>query len=158
MSNISSAHGYIVIDYDLCVNGQYAVKSFLKLLAKTTDYTQYDTSIDLTDSLALFEESLQEEYDLTIEFQGTGRWSYLHNVKILFEMLGWVASEYHFESEYYTMLNYFIKSEIPIEFKFVDIEEGCELYYGAIIEVLPYFSDKYKIMTTTKERGESWER
>lgn len=157
MANLSSAHGKIIIDYHLFCDGTYPVKTFLKLLSMTTGYVQYDTAIDLADSLFLLDEAIKEEWDLTIEFEGTGRWTYEHNVKVLFDMLGWIAEDYCLQAEYQTMINQFLKTEIPIEFKFVDIEEGLEVYYGEIMEALPYRS-KGHIETMTKIRGKEWEK
>ena len=154
MANISSAHGNIVIDYDILKQGTYAVRSFLKLLSLTDDYTEYATQIDLADSINLLEEALIQEWDLTIEFEGCGRWAYDNNVKKLFKLLKWVSQYYHLEAEYQTVVNHLIKVDESIEFKFVDIEESCNLYYGAIIQVLPCYTENHELTTKTLTMGE----
>lgn len=158
MANISSAQGQIVINEELLLNGAYAVRTFLNLVSLSANYVDYDTYIDFENSISLLEDAIKDVYELSIDFDGTGRWSYTNNVESFYEMLEYVASQCHCDTEFRTMIEYFTKSGIPIEIKFVDMEQGAELYYGAMIEILPYINEETQVATMTRERGEEWQK
>jgi ADP-glucose pyrophosphorylase len=154
MANLSSAHGYIEFEYEMFLEDDTSLKTFLKLLSMTTDFTDYHTSIDLEDSLNLLQEAIKEEEDLTIEFSGIGRWAYFINIEKLFKLLRWVSEEYGYETEFKNMADYFIKINEPVVFKFVDIEESCELYYGAIMYAQPFYNEDNELTTKTMKLGD----
>lgn len=158
MANISSAQGQIVINEELLLNGIYAVKTFLNLVSLSANYVDYDTYIDYEDSMYLLEESVENVYELSIEFSGTGRWAYTNNIECFYQMLEYVASQACCETEFRTMFNYFHKCGIPIEINYVDMEPGAELYYGAMLEILPYINAEGEIDTMTREGGGAWKK
>lgn len=93
MANISSSQSQIVINEELLLNGIHAVKIFLNLVSLSANYVDYDTYIDYDESMCLLEDSVENVYELSIDFSGTGRWSYTNNVEYFYQMLEYVASQ-----------------------------------------------------------------
>ena len=124
MANISNAKG--TLNVSVKAGSEKEMRDFLACLAEYFRYGEYGAFFDPTSSIAVQKE--KEGFSCSVDFTGFGRWSFMENIG------GWFGS-WSKTKEIEKYVKEIEKYDFRLMFDFVDFEEGCEIFYHAIVSI-----------------------
>ncbi|WP_088816344.1 MULTISPECIES: hypothetical protein [Listeria] len=140
MANISSATGTLHFSKEL-VQQPELLKRLILCIQKENELerTYYATIFidDLPSILQQLDTLDESSTTFSLDFEGTGRWTYSRNVANFFN---WLQNAPDLQNSDW-LKKLFDAPHSYLEFRFIDFEPGCEIFYAANIQIQPVCRD-----------------
>ncbi|MBC1228784.1 hypothetical protein [Listeria booriae] len=135
MANISNAFGTVTIPAEMMEENPNELVQLIQLMENELVRCDYNTvlSNDYAQICTHIQNSILP-HELTLDFTGSGRWSYDNNIRSFFE---WLLPENAVIESYSWLLELFKNKASHLTFSFVDYEQGCDVLYAATIQIRP---------------------
>lgn len=144
MANISDAKG--ALDVTVKANTEKEMQDFLACLAEYFGYGEYGAFFDPTNNIAIEKE--KEGFSCSVDFTGAGRWAFTENI-------GYWSGSWSKTKETEKYVKEIERYDFRLAFDFADFEEGCEVFYHAIVSVSHSAGDPLDAACVTEEEYEN---